>query len=85
MGITFGIINIFILVVMVCFTINDVSEGHVTSAIFHFVALLCFVVLTGILMSTPTAMEVYQGKTELRYIIQNNTIIDSVVVYKKEK
>lgn len=30
----------------------------------------------------PTAMDVYSGKTELRYTVQGGEKIDSVVVYK---
>lgn len=30
----------------------------------------------------PTAMDVYRGKTELRYTVQGERVVDSVVVYK---
>lgn len=30
----------------------------------------------------PTAIEVYQGKTTLKYTVINNQIVDSIVVYK---
>lgn len=30
----------------------------------------------------PSAMDVYQGKTELEYTIRGNEVVDSVVVYK---
>ena len=35
------------------------------------------------LLFTPTAMDVYEGKTELQYTIRNGEIIDSIAVYKK--
>lgn len=30
----------------------------------------------------PTAIEVYQGKTTLKYTVINGQIVDSIVVYK---
>ena len=30
----------------------------------------------------PTALDVYQGKTTLKYIYQDGYVIDSVVIYK---
>lgn len=33
--------------------------------------------------NTPTALDVYKGKTELRITYKDKTPIDSVVIYKK--
>lgn len=32
--------------------------------------------------SIPSAIDVYQGKTELEYTVRGNEVVDSVVVYK---
>lgn len=46
-------------------------------------------IVTGILLlclnldNTPTAMDVYQGKTTLQYTIVNSVKVDSVVVWKR--
>ena len=50
--------------------------------------LLTVVLIIGINTSepsepTPTAMDVYQGKTTLEYTIRDGEIIDSVVVFKE--
>lgn len=34
--------------------------------------------------STPSALDVYQGKTELEYTIRGREVVDSIVVYKKK-
>lgn len=36
----------------------------------------------GYYYAKPTAIEVYQGKTTLKYTVVNGEIVDSVVVYK---
>lgn len=32
----------------------------------------------------PTALDVYQGKTTLKYTVVDSTIVDSTVVFRKE-
>ena len=34
--------------------------------------------------NTPTAMDVYQGKTEIQYTMKGNVKTDSIVVFKEE-
>lgn len=41
------------------------------------------VVIFTMLAMMPEAMDVYQGKTELRYKVVNGEIVDSCVVFKK--
>ena len=48
----------------------------------------CFLttILTGILIAeTPSAMDVYQGKTTLEITYKDGVAIDSVVVFKEKK
>ena len=46
---------------------------------------LAVVLIIGVNASepTPTALDVYQGKTTLEYTIRDGEIIDSVVVFKE--
>lgn len=46
----------------------------------YFISILIFGVFD--LTFTPTAMDVYKGKTELQYTIRNGEIVDSIAVYK---
>ena len=46
----------------------------------YFISILIFCVFD--LTFTPTAMDVYKGKTELQYTIRNGEIVDSIAVYK---
>lgn len=49
------------------------------------IGLFISVMLVDISMtSKPTAMDVYQNKTDLQYTIIGDEIIDSVVVFKKK-
>ena len=41
-------------------------------------------VIFTMLAMMPEAMDVYQGKTELRYKMVNGEIVDSCVVFKKQ-
>lgn len=42
------------------------------------------VVIFTMLAMMPEAMDVYQGKTELRYKVVNGEIVDSCVVFKNK-
>lgn len=42
------------------------------------------VVIFTMLAMMPEAMDVYQGKTELRYKVVNGEIVDSCVVFKNQ-
>jgi len=35
-------------------------------------------------ITTPTALDVYQGKTELKITYEGNVPVDSVVIFKKK-
>lgn len=61
---------------------------HVVSILivtFVIVALGC---VAAFIRDTPTAMDVYEGKTEMKYditICGNDTIVDSILVLKENK
>ena len=49
------------------------------------IALVVYVIIVFINWSTPTAMDVYQGKTTLEITYRDGVPVDSVVVLKKVK
>jgi hypothetical protein len=55
-----------------------------TISYFFFLGYFISILLLGAneLVFTPTAMDVYEGKTELQYTIKNGEIVDSIAVYK---
>jgi hypothetical protein len=52
---------------------------------FYVWCLLALILIVGVNTSepSPTALDVYQGKTTLEYTIRDGEIIDSVVVFKE--
>ena len=62
------------------------GEGCLTSFIVIFLISvgLFFGFLISENLNTPSAIEVYQGKTTLEYKVVDGEIVDSCVVYKKK-
>ena len=44
-----------------------------------------FIIMVITIKGEPSAMDVYQGKTELKYTVVGNEKVDSVVVFKYKK
>ena len=57
-------------------------RGSGALAIFGCLILMCASIGVGVYNSTPTAMDVYEHKTELQKTYQGKKCIDSIVVYK---
>ena len=59
-------------------------EGNATLSnvllIIATIGLLCSILYIN---NTPTALDVYKGKTELKITYEGKTPVDSVVIYKK--
>jgi hypothetical protein len=94
MAIFLFILMILLVAAIILHVIGVVKDGgktdsweHVLSALlvaFVIVALGC---VAAVISDTPTAMDVYEGKTEMKYDITirgNDTIVDSTVVLKKD-
>lgn len=58
-----------------CFTLFMFVIGFVIGVI---------MVYFGFVADVPSAMDVYQGKTELEYTYRNGVAVDSVVVFKEK-
>lgn len=67
--------------------ITENDDNFVFSIIVGFIMLIGFgcVITAYNSHREPTAMDVYQGKTELRITYEGKTPVDSTVVYKKGK
>ena len=63
-----------------------IINGNITLKKLFFVIMSCFslAVLCGINSDKPTAMDVYQGKTEIQVTSVHGVPIDSVVVFKED-
>ena len=66
--------------------LTDDKECRFISALFLIILAIIF---SGLLASydkrnTPTAMDVYQGKTTLEYKVVDDVKVDSVVIFKEE-
>lgn len=60
------------------------AEGNATlSNIFLFISVIGLLLIFIYINNTPTALDVYKGKTELRITYEGKTPVDSVVIYKK--
>ena len=56
--------------ITICLVINGIGLGmHIAKEVID---------------SKPTAMDVYQGRTTLEYVVKDGIMVDSVVVFKKE-
>lgn len=75
---------ILVIIVIVTCTSEIRYEGNTALSI-----VLLVVAITGLLFiiayisNTPTALDVYKGKTELRTTYVGKVHVDSVVIYKK--
>lgn len=64
---------------------SDAAGNGILGAVWLFIGLMILGGLTGLFDSnTPTAMDVYRGKTTLKITYVDSVAVDSVVVYKPE-
>lgn len=80
-----GFIGILIvIVVLVAFTNIMIYEDHAAlSVVLLIVATIGLIFIAACILYTPTALDVYRGKTELRITYDGKIPVDSVVIYKK--
>lgn len=70
-----------VLIILIASLCTDDIEGvKISTIITVFIISLCII---GLLINEPTAMDVYQGKTTLKYTIIDSVKTDSVAVWKK--
>lgn len=85
---TIAIVNILLLfiimmlVALICKSEDsDITRGFFIVALFGVIG---FIMINCELFDRPEAMDVYQGKTTLKYTIVDGEKVDSIVVWKKE-
>ena len=85
-------IGVLIFLVICCFTCvivaivaKDKTAGKFFSFLSGIVLILCITVIVNIERKNnmPTALDVYQGKTTLKYEVIDGVKVDSVVVWKE--
>lgn len=83
---TLAIIGFIIVTIVIVLCVIEIKEegNIVLSKVLLIIAIigLLFIIVSYI-SNTPTALDVYKGKTELRITYEGKTTIDSVVIYKK--
>lgn len=80
-----GIIGLIIIAFVIGICANIIKdEGHIAlSIVFFIVAVTGLSFITADISNTPTALDVYKGKTELRITYEGKTPVDSTVIYKE--
>ena len=79
-----GIIIIF-LVVGICTTIINEDRNIIWASVLLVIAFIGEAFIIYDINNTPTALDVYEGNTELRITYEGKIPVDTIVIYKKEK
>lgn len=80
-----GFIGFIIVVsIIVFYTFIIIEEDHTVLAIvFLPIVVIGLLLILEDIIDTPTALDVYKGKTELRITYDGKVPVDTVVIYKK--
>ena len=80
-----GFIGFMIVVsIIVFYTFIIKEEGYtVLPIVFLPIAVIGLIFILADISDTPTALDVYKGKTELRITYDGKVPVDTVVIYKK--
>ena len=74
----------------IAFTFIDKKHDNLREFIFRLTVLMItsnsilIAIIASMIKDKPTAMDVYQGKTTLKYTVVDSVITDSTVVFRKE-
>ena len=76
---------IILIVIMGLYAMILIEEEHYSISIVLFVtAGICLSFILADIGHTPTALDVYQGNTELKITYEGKVPVDTVVIYKKK-
>lgn len=80
-----GFIGFIIVVTVIGTCVSAIKEeGNTTlSIVLLIIAVIGLLFIIAHISYTPTALDVYRGKTELRITYDGKIPVDSVVIYKK--
>ena len=77
-------IIISLLICAICFIWNIYTEDPSQRAVSLLLSMIfAMIFLDGLNSLSPTAMDVYAGKTTLKYGVVDSVKVDSIVVFKK--
>lgn len=81
------ILGVAILLILFVFGVIAISEkvGEWALYILPIIGVIGFVLVEMSFASTPTALDVYRHRTELKITYEDNVPVDTVVIFKKEK
>lgn len=79
-----GIIIVFI-VIGICTTIINEDRNIIWASVLLVIAFIGEAFIIYDINNTPTALDVYEGNTELRITYESKIPVDTIVIYKKEK
>ena len=81
-----GLFSFIILIVIIgLYSIILIEEEHYSiSIVLLVIAAICLSFILAEIGDTPTALDVYQGNTELRITYEGKVPVDTVVIYKKK-
>lgn len=79
-----GIIIVFI-VIGICTTIIHEDRNIIWASVLLVIAFIGEAFIIYDINNTPTALDVYEGNTELRITYEGKIPVDTIVIYKKEK
>ena len=82
-GLIIILIIAILLYVLMLFVAEDKAVVVSIGSLSFTVVVLLFVAIHKIKRPTPTALDVYRGKTTLEITYRDSVAVDSVVVYKK--
>ena len=82
-----GLFSFIILIVIIgLYSIILIEEEHYSiSIVLLVIAAICLLFILAEIGDTPTALDVYEGNTELRITYEGKIPVDTIVIYKKEK
>lgn len=73
--------SLMVLIILIVSLCTDDTEGvKIGTVITAFITFLCII---GLGVDEPKAMDVYQQKTTLKYIVVDSVRTDSMVIWKK--
>ena len=80
-----GFIGFIIVVsIIVFYTFIIIEDDHTVLAIMFLpIVVIGLLLILEDIIDTPTALDVYKGKTELRITYDGKVPVDTVVIYKK--
>ena len=72
-------------VIVIGINVIEIKEESNTglSVALSIIGVIGLLFIMAYIIKTPTALDVYKGKTELRITYEGKTPVDSVVIYKK--